>query len=124
MYNNSCELVYDDDKLTPQQALDELCNHVMVYEEDYDWDENPCGEFVDIDECDLKSLREPLQELIDKNTPKKVVNTRFNSIVSGVPYDLCPNCGINLHTVGMFVRNKETLHYCENCGQRLDFGGD
>lgn len=121
MYSNSCELIYDD-KLTPQQALDELCNHAMVYEEDYDWDENPCGEFVDMDECDLKPLREPLQELIDKNTPKKVVQSEFIGI-DGEYYDLCPNCGHNLCTDGFFGRDKEFMKYCELCGQRLDFGG-
>lgn len=42
--------------------------------------------------------------------------------INGVPYDLCPNCETNLCTDGYFGRSKDGFNYCENCGQKLDFG--
>ena len=42
--------------------------------------------------------------------------------IDGVPYDLCPNCETNLCTDGVFGRDKKRMKYCENCGQKLDFG--
>ena len=44
--------------------------------------------------------------------------------IDGVPYDLCPNCKINLCTDGVFGRDKNGMKYCENCGQKLDWSDE
>lgn len=62
-------------------------------------------------------------ELKELATPKKIKHLPWNGI-DGVPYDLCPNCGTNLCTTGAFGRNKSQVHYCENCGQKLDWSDE
>lgn len=76
---------------------------------------------------------EEFKVLKEKNEPKKPVHQgcydkdgmwhEWNGINS-VPYDLCPNCGINLCTDGRFGRDKSKMKYCENCGQKLDWKTD
>jgi hypothetical protein len=44
--------------------------------------------------------------------------------ISGVPYDLCPNCQTNLCTDGFLGRNKKSMKHCENCGQKLDWSDE
>ena len=68
---------------------------------------------------------------VEKQIPKKITHPgcfdnegvwhTWNGI-DGVPYDLCPNCETNLCTDGVFGRDKKRMKYCENCGQKLDFG--
>lgn len=41
--------------------------------------------------------------------------------IDGVPYDLCPSCGINLCTDGAFSIDRKRMNYCEYCGQKLDW---
>lgn len=65
---------------------------------------------------------------LEKQVPKKPVHQgcydkngiwhEWNGI-NGVPYDLCPNCNINLCTDGRFSKSKNGLKYCSNCGQAL-----
>lgn len=67
---------------------------------------------------------------IEKQIPKKITHPgcydnegvwhTWNGI-DGVPYDLCPNCEINLCTSGALGRDKNRIKYCENCGQKLDW---
>lgn len=73
---------------------------------------------------------EELQALKEKNEPKKPnksgvtdSNGVFHAIngINGVPYDLCPNCEINLCTDGMFGGNRSGMKFCKNCGQKLDW---
>ena len=73
---------------------------------------------------------EELKELKEKAEPKKpqksgVTDNKgiFHATngINGVPYDLCPNCEINLCTDGRFGRDKNTMKYCKNCGQKLDW---
>lgn len=69
-------------------------------------------------------------EALEKQLPKKVKQSgvttqdgmfhRINGI-DGVPYDLCPNCEVNLCTDGILGRSKKDMKYCERCGQRLDW---
>lgn len=69
-------------------------------------------------------------EALEKQLPEKVKQSgvttqdgifhRINGI-DGVPYDLCPNCEVNLCTDGILGRNKKDMKYCERCGQRLDW---
>ena len=67
---------------------------------------------------------------IDKQVPKKIIHPgcydnegvwRTWNGIDGVPYDLCPNCEINLCTSGALGRDKNRIKYCENCGQKLDW---
>lgn len=73
---------------------------------------------------------EEVKESIEKQHPKKpdksgVIGNDgiFHEIngINGVPYDLCPNCGKNLCTDGIFGRDKKFMKYCEYCGQKLDW---
>lgn len=73
---------------------------------------------------------EELQALKEKSVAKKPKqsgvtdsNGVFHAIngINGVPYDLCPNCEINLCTDGMFGGNTKGMKYCKNCGQKLDW---
>lgn len=96
-----------------QKALDELCDHAMQYEEDYDWEENACGGYFPMDEDSLKELRRPLQQLVNKAIPKK-------------PYKgdwvyLCPTC--NMPNVYDYEYDNK-FRCCSECGQRLDWGED
>ena len=73
---------------------------------------------------------EEAKKAVNKSKPQKVTHPgcydsngvyhTWNGI-SGVPYDLCPTCGINLCTDGYFGRDKNSLKFCENCGQALDW---
>lgn len=55
-----------------------------------------------------------LQELVDKETPIKPINTVFLDTHKNVKVGNCPNCkDDNLH----FWHQK----YCWNCGQKLDW---
>ena len=71
---------------------------------------------------------EEFKALKEKNEPKKPkqsgvhdANGEFHAIngINGVPYDLCPCCGINLCTDGFFGNDKKELNYCKKCGQAL-----
>lgn len=71
---------------------------------------------------------EEFNALKEKNEPKRPTHKgcydkegvwhEWNGI-NGVPYDLCPNCNINLCTDGRLGKNKNDLKYCSNCGQAL-----
>lgn len=67
-------------------------------------------------------------EALEKQIPKKPVKSGVTDSkgifypingITGVPYDLCPNCKINLCTAGMIARKK--TEYCQDCGQKLDW---
>ena len=83
--------------------------------------------------CDYKNYRaigtvEECTKAVEKQESKKPVHQgcydkdgiwhEWNGI-NGVPYDLCPNCNINLCTDGRFGKSKNELKYCFNCGQAL-----
>ena len=54
--------------------------------------------------CDI------LQELVDKATPKKI-----KLFPNSFYIKICPNCGSTLET---------RRNYCDECGQKLDWGED
>ena len=70
---------------------------------------------------------------LEKQIPKKIIHSgsydnegiwhTWNGI-NGVPYDLCPNCKINICTGGVFGRDKNEMKYCKNCGQKLDWSDE
>ena len=68
----------------------------------------------------LKEKAEPKKPQKSGVTDNKGIFHATNGI-NGVPYDLCPNCEINLCTDGRFGRDKNTMKYCKNCGQKLDW---
>ena len=85
-----------------QEALEELYGELSFKAE--------CG--FGTSECITKPLKETLQELVEKATPKKPKKhiTPYNYIEFE-----CPNCNTVTHT--NFIRP-----YCGECGQALDWG--
>lgn len=57
-------------------------------------------------------LNKSLEELVDKDTPKKILDKKEE--LHGMSF-ICPNCGKKIYT--NFIRN-----YCGECGQRLEWG--
>lgn len=57
-----------------QESLDALCVHAMVYEEDYDYEENECGEYKNVDSEELEAMTKPLQNLIDCQLTEEEIN--------------------------------------------------
>lgn len=84
----------------------------------------------ELDEYKALGTLEEVRAAVEKSKPKKIThqgcydsNGVFHTWngINGVPYDLCPRCGINLCTDGYFGRDKNSLKFCENCGQALDW---
>lgn len=99
---------------TPQECLDFLVQHAMEYIEDYDWDENPCGDYESIPEHELEQYTLPLQVLIDKDKPTKPIygdTYEFN----GSSYLFSIRCPLCYKILGV------SDNYCPNCGQHLDW---
>jgi hypothetical protein len=62
-----------------------------------------------------------LQELVDKETPKKPIIRGL----SGVAIHTCPVCNKELIvTNDEIVIYKTKTNYCDECGQRLDWGDE
>lgn len=106
-----------------QEALDFLCDHAMEYQEDYDYDENECGDYVLIGDVD--EYRNPLQELVDKATPKEPTR---DYVVDGYYYR-CPICGNLILEESMIMGVDANLlknnnSYCPRCGQRIDWSDE
>lgn len=96
-----------------QETLDYFCDHCMEYEDDYDWEENPCGEYVKVDEEILNEKKDILQKLVDKATPQVPKMNIFTA--------WCPNCKYDLGREFSFFAMKgfHGHDYCPNCGQAL-----
>ena len=94
-----------------EKALEFLCDHAMYYHDDYDWDGKLCGEYLPIKDSELERYKRPLQELVDKATPKKPkgVSLTHNGRVGN-----CPFCN------KLVVEFDNKPNICE-CGQRLDW---
>ena len=60
--------------ITPQQVLNELCSHCMKYVEDYDYEENDCGYYDETSNESIAEWRNPLQELVNRDTAKELTN--------------------------------------------------
>lgn len=90
----------EEEKVTPQEALDNFYYHCMEYVSMYDYDENDIGDYEVMDDDTRDMWKQPLQELVDRDEPKKVKNNR------------CPNCEC-------MVDEKD--QFCPHCGQRLLF---
>lgn len=72
---------------------------------------------------EFKALKEKSVAKKAKKSGVTDSNGVFHEIdgIDGVPYDLCPNCEINLCTDGMFGGNRSGIKFCKNCGQKLDW---
>lgn len=90
----------EEEKVTPQEALDNLYHHCMEYVSMYDYDENDVGDYEVMDDYTCDMWKQPLQELINRDEPIEVKNNR------------CPNCEWMVDTKDQF---------CSYCGQRLCF---
>ena len=106
-----------------QEALDFLCNHAMEYVEDYDWEENECGDYYPLGKETLNANKSVLQELIDRATPVKInEETATAKFIDGSPTTViiyrCPKCGGRVHP------SFDGDLYCRNCGQALDWSGN
>lgn len=89
----------EEEKVTSQEALDNFYYHCMEYVSMYDYDENDIGDYEVMDDDTRDMWKQPLQELVDRDEPKKVKNNR------------CPNCEC-------MVDEKD--QFCPHCGQRLE----
>lgn len=101
--------------MTAQEALDSLCNHAMVYEEYFDYEENDCGRYVRIEEVELDTMKNTLQELIERDTPKKPI---FISDYDGFVYE-CPVCHMDFRPD--FIAEHIKWEGCPYCLQKLDW---
>lgn len=90
----------DEEKVTPQEALDNFYHHCMEYVSLYDYDENDIGDYQSMDDDTRDMWKQPLQELVDRDELKDVKNNR------------CPNCE-------WMVDDED--QFCPHCGQRLLF---
>lgn len=101
---------------TPQESLSFLVQHAMEYIEDYDWDENPCGDYESIPEYELEQYIIPLQVLIDRDAPKKpIYEHEYSDDMFYIIRFKCPICDNYLHY---------SPNYCPNCGQHLDWNSE
>lgn len=102
--------------ITPQEGLSFLAQHAMEYIEDYDWDENPCGDYESIPEYELEQYTIPLQVLIDRDTPTKpIYEHEYSDDMFYIIKSKCPMCDNYLHY---------SPNYCPNCGQHLDWNSE
>jgi hypothetical protein len=92
-----------------QEALDILCLDGIQFLD-------KAREFCHKHETSMKAI---LQELVDKETPMKVINGMYEyPVTNRTPFVKgfeCPNCHQRLHS-----RYKRP--YCAECGQKLDWG--
>lgn len=88
----------EEEKVIPQEALDNFYHHCMEYVEMYDYDENDIGDYQSMDDDTRDMWKQPLQELVDRDELKKVENGR------------CPNCEWMVD---------EENQFCPHCGQKL-----
>lgn len=92
-----------------QESLDYLKTHAYKIVEEIDMGNNSSYFFQPMDDVD--DVAKPLQELVDKATPKKPVDKREE--LHGMSF-VCPKCGKRTYT--NFTRD-----YCGECGQALDW---
>ena len=69
---------------------------------------------------DEKAL-ETLQELVDKETPKKF---KIKTDKDGRTIWVCPNCSDVLMKFWSEVETIRPFNYCDECGQRLDWSDE
>lgn len=96
-----------EEKNKYQEALDNAVH-------DIDYKYYDFGEYIPKKRLDEIKL---LQKLVDKETPKDVEYTEYDSFADGYPvYDtaICPSCDREFE-----VECEEHYDYCPSCGQKL-----
>lgn len=93
-----------------QEALDGIVNTIIEEEADGYWEPRTAGDFC------WKS-RTILQELVDKETPKKPVEIQDD--VFGDYHLVCPNCGQGAIVIATRTDGK-LYPRCPFCGQKLE----
>lgn len=104
-----------------QEALDTLCDDEKKSDlaDSFSFDKYYTPQFCD--DIAIEKCREPLQELVDRATPKKL-DYEGDGYADGVLiYNtaICRSCGKNFE-----VDYDEHANYCPNCGQALDWSED
>ena len=87
-----------------QEALNKLVKHI-------DFPNSPQRAF-DSSKDEPRKYYIALQELVDKETPKKFKRILDTSVC-------CPNC--NNHNYKIYGKNYK---YCPQCGKKLDWSGE
>ena len=106
-----------------QEALDFLRDHAMEYIEDFDWEENDCGEYYPLDKDVLYANKSVLQELVDKATPKIAgMEVELGSATHLAGNVVCPYCKRKIINLGAAYGYYPK--YCCFCGQALDWSDD
>lgn len=84
-------------------------------------DENGCSscDIEKICNATAKSWVNTLQELVDKETPKKL---KSKTDKDGRLLWICPNCGDVYMKFWSDVETITCRKYCDECGQKLYFG--
>lgn len=98
-----------------QESLDYLKAHAYEIAEKYYDDSDSYYVFQPMDNVD--EVAKPLQELVNKVTPMKVIhdNKHGSGIdCKNVDFYNCPRCRRRL-------RNKQHDNYCGRCGQKLEW---
>lgn len=70
-------------------------------------------------ECSFYLASKKLQELVDKATPKKVLNTELHHIDAILKRTKCPQC--SNYTYGF---RYSVIKFCRHCGQALDWSNE
>ena len=92
-----------------QKALDRIVSTIIEEEADGYWQPRTAGDFC-------WESREILQELVDKETPKKPIDIEFGPCGDLVPS--CPTCKHEVVTISTYYGRKYYPR-CPFCGQLL-----
>jgi DNA-directed RNA polymerase subunit RPC12/RpoP len=85
-----------------QEAFEDLC---------ITWDEEGMGK--DHFKDQYPYLYNTIKELVDKETPKKPIETEYTN--------KCPRCKNQLPLKENALKKKTPKLYCDRCGQRIDW---
>ena len=97
-----------------QEALDRIVSTIIEEEADGYWEPRTAGDFC-------WESRDILQELVDKETPKKPIEIQDD--IFGDYHLVCPNCGQGAIVIA--VRTDGKLYpRCPFCGQKLKEGDE
>lgn len=92
-----------------QEALDRIVNTIIEEEADGYWEPRTAGDFC-------WESRDILQELVDKETPKKPIDIEFGPC--GDSMLCCPNCEHGVVPIPTYHGNRYYPR-CPFCGQLL-----
>lgn len=97
-----------------QEALDRIVNTIIEEEADGYWEPRTAGDFC-------WESRDILQELVDKEAPKKPIDIEFGPC--GDSMLCCPNCEHGVVPIPTYHGNRYYPR-CPFCGQKLKGDGE